>query len=90
MWGINADPVSRARQCQASEMTEFQFNDAALANLKDKVVIVTGSCCVELRLTRVQVVRAELGKALSNTLPDTAPKLLAPMSILPPIPFPKG
>jgi len=29
-------------------MTEFQFNDATLANLKDKVVIVTGWSCKEL------------------------------------------
>ena len=34
--------VAVSNNIRNNKMTEFQFNDAALANLKDKVVIVTG------------------------------------------------
>ena len=71
-------------------MTEFRFNDAALANLKDKVAIVTGKFYLDLRLTSAQVVRAELAEALSSTLPSTARKLSALISTLPQGPFPKA
>jgi hypothetical protein len=43
-WGIRTAVAYAGclEQYPKPKMAEFQFNDAALANLKDKVVIVTG------------------------------------------------
>jgi hypothetical protein len=55
---------------ELSKMTEFQFDDAALKNLKGKVAIVTGTTItssVPILWLINQVDRAVSGEGLSNT-----------------------